>query len=74
MISGIATYLIWRNLEFLSGLIWELLPALAVSALVTVIVSKLTPPPGPEVEAEFDLAANEQVPLGDDQGRVAHGF
>ena len=63
MLSGVAAVIAWRNVPALSALMWELLPAFVVSTLTIVVVSLLDERPGPEVEAEFDLAAAYHVPL-----------
>jgi sodium/proline symporter len=44
MISGAATVLAWRNVPALSS-IYEVIPAMAVSALSIVLVSRLTREP-----------------------------
>jgi Na+/proline symporter len=41
MIAGAATVLVWRNVPALSG-IYEVLPAMAISALSILVVSRVT--------------------------------
>ena len=57
MVSGTAVVVLWNILlKPLGGVfgIYELLPAFLVSLLVVVVVSRLSPPPDPEVLEEFD--------------------
>ncbi len=68
MVAGIAVALIWRHNDYLAGLIYELPVAFAAGLAVIVIVSLLSPPPGEEVLVRFDLAANEKIPLRDQEG------
>jgi sodium/proline symporter len=69
MLAGVATVLVWRNVGFLSGIIWELLPAFLVSFAVIVAVSLISSPPRKKTLAEFELAAALDVPLKDPEGR-----
>ena len=43
MVVGIATIIIWHNVSFLSGLIWELVPAFFLSLLIIWIFSRAIP-------------------------------
>ena len=56
------------DFSFITGLIWELLPAFIISFAAIIIVSLLSEPPGRDVEAEFELAAATHLPLRDEQG------
>lgn len=44
MISGSATVIIWKNIGFLSNLLYELVPGFLVSLLVTIVVSWVSKP------------------------------
>jgi len=44
-VSGTAVTIIWNQVFSLKGIIYELVPAFFVSALLTVIISFLTAPP-----------------------------
>ena len=44
-VSGTAVTIVWNQVSFLKSIIYELVPAFFVSALLTVIISLLTPPP-----------------------------
>jgi sodium/proline symporter len=45
MISGAVTVVIWKNVQALSGFLYELIPGFVVSLIVVVVVSLLTRPP-----------------------------
>jgi Na+/proline symporter len=45
MLSGALTVLVWRNVPALSSLAYEVIPAMAVSALSILVVSRLTRQP-----------------------------
>ena len=45
LISGTVTTIIWNQTPSLKGMIYELVPAFLISALLTVIVSLITSPP-----------------------------
>lgn len=63
MAAGVGTVLAWRNVPVLAEAIWEMLPAFAISFFVIIIVSLATPRPGPRVEQQFELAADESRPV-----------
>jgi Na+/proline symporter len=42
MISGTLAVLVWRNLPALSSVAYEVIPAMAISALSILVVSRLT--------------------------------
>ncbi len=44
-LSGTSVTIAWNQVSFLKNIIYELLPAFFVSALLTVIISFLTTPP-----------------------------
>jgi sodium/proline symporter len=68
MFAGVVSVMAWRYSGFLSGIIWELLPAFIISFAAIIVVSLLGEPPGKEVEAEFELAAATHLPLRDEHG------
>ncbi|MDR1209236.1 MAG: sodium/proline symporter [Clostridiales bacterium] len=64
ILSGGAMVFIWNLLiKPLGGVfgIYELLPAFALSAVVIVAVSLLTPEPSKEIQADFDMALTAQI-------------
>lgn len=56
MVAGAITVLIWGNVEALSDTLYEIVPGFLLCLTVTVIVSKMTYRPDPEIEKEFDAA------------------
>jgi hypothetical protein len=44
MIVGAATTLVWHNVPALAGIAYEVIPAIAFSALSIIMVSKVTRP------------------------------
>jgi Na+/proline symporter len=44
-VSGTSVTIAWNQVSFLKNIIYELVPAFFVSALLTVIISFLTTPP-----------------------------
>ena len=54
MVVGAVTVIIWGNLDYLSGLLYEIVPGFLLSLIVTYVVSLLTYKKNPEIEAEFD--------------------
>ncbi len=52
LVSGTLVTILWNQLPFLKGIIYELVPAFIISAVLTIIVSLLTHPPA---EAEREL-------------------
>ena len=70
MASGVATVLVWRNLDATKDLIWELFPGFIVAMLMIIIVSKLTPRPGAKAMAEYELAADRDSRISDEEGKL----
>jgi sodium/proline symporter len=58
MMTGLITIITWHNVPTLASLIWELVPAFLLSLLVTILVSLLTNPPGPQVLKDFEQSKN----------------
>jgi sodium/proline symporter len=53
LISGTLATIIWNQIPFLKAIIYELVPAFIISALLTIIVSLFTTPP-PEASKELE--------------------
>jgi SSS family solute:Na+ symporter len=56
-VSGTAITIVWNQVSFLKNIIYELVPAFFVSALLTVIISLLTAPPKNAEEELKSIAA-----------------
>jgi len=56
LVTGAATVVVWGNIDALSSRMYEIVPGFALSALVAVVVSRLTYRPDPRIEEEFDRA------------------
>lgn len=56
MIVGALTVIIWGNSDYLSGILYEIVPGFLLSLIVTYVVSLLTYKKNPDIEAEFDEA------------------
>src|SRR5699024_8728773 len=54
MVVGAVTVIIWGSSDYLSGLLYEIVPGFLLSLIVTYVVSLLTYKKNPEIEAEFD--------------------
>lgn len=54
MIVGALTVIIWGNSDYLSGILYEIVPGFLLSLIVTYVVSLLTYKKNPDIEAEFD--------------------
>lgn len=54
MIVGALTVIIWGNSDYLSGILYEIVPGFLLSLIVTYVVSLLTHKKNPDIEAEFD--------------------
>ena len=61
MITGAVVVFIWGN-SSLAGVLYEIVPGFAASLIVAVVVSLLTYKPNAEIDAEFDLAAEQAHP------------
>lgn len=64
MVVGALTVVVWGNTEALTSAMYEIVPGFVLNLLVSVVVSRLTYRPRPEVEREFDesLALLEAQP------------
>ncbi len=58
MVAGAVVVFIWGNSP-LAGVMYEIVPGFAASLIVAVVVSLLTYKPNAEIDAEFDLAAEQ---------------
>ena len=58
MVTGAVVVFIWGNSP-LAGVMYEIVPGFAASLIVAVVVSLLTYKPNAEIDAEFDLAAEQ---------------
>lgn len=54
MVVGAITVLIWGNVEFLTGTLYEIVPGFLLNLIVTVIVSLMTYKDNQEINNEFD--------------------
>src|SRR5699024_12500035 len=54
MVVGAVTRIIWGSSDYLSGLLYQIVPGFLLSLIVTYVVSLLTYKENPEIEAEFD--------------------
>ncbi|MDR0959703.1 MAG: sodium/proline symporter PutP [Propionibacteriaceae bacterium] len=54
MAVGAVTVFAWNKIFDLSGVLYEIVPGFAANLLVAIVVSLLTPAPGPEIAEEFE--------------------
>ena len=61
MIVGAVVVIVWI-IAGLSATLYEIVPGFIASSLAIWLVSRMTAPPSPEIEAQFDAAAKAAIP------------